>query len=65
MLEYPNMPQSIALVISGGKATLHELDTVYSVEDVYLMIDIIKVDAQNRNTANKFFERESKIQGNR
>jgi len=65
MLQYPNMPQIIAMVISNGKATLHELDTIYSVEDVYLMIDIIKVDAQNRHTVNKYFEREARSRGGR
>lgn len=36
-------------MISSGKATLHELDTVYSVEDVYDMIEVLRVDAHNRN----------------
>lgn len=35
-------------MISQGKATLHELDTVYSLEDVYDMIEIGAVDAHNR-----------------
>jgi len=63
MLQYPNMTQVLAMVISHGKATLHELDTVYGIEDAYLMLDIIKVDAQNRHTANKYFEREAKRKG--
>jgi hypothetical protein len=32
-------------------AKLHELDTIYSVEDVYLMLDIIVVDAANKYKA--------------
>ena len=60
MLQYPNMPQILGTVISHGKATLHELDTVYGLEDVYLMLDIIKVDAQNRHVVNQYFEREAR-----
>lgn len=29
-------------------ATLHELDTVYSVEDLYVMLEIMTTDAQNQ-----------------
>jgi hypothetical protein len=29
-------------------ATLHELDTVYGVEDLYVMLEILHVDAANR-----------------
>ena len=32
-------------------ATLHELDTVYSVEDVYLMLEILTTDAHNAKLA--------------
>lgn len=32
-------------------ATLHELDTVYSVEDVYLMLEILTTDAHNARQA--------------
>ena len=35
-------------MISAGKATLHELDTIYSVEDVYDMIEVLRIDAHNR-----------------
>jgi hypothetical protein len=30
-------------------ATLHELDTVYGVEDVYDMLEVLSVDAHNRH----------------
>lgn len=30
-------------------ATLHELSTIYSVEDVYDMLEIQAIDAHNRN----------------
>ena len=35
-------------MISCGLATLHELDTVYGVEDLYDMLEIITIDAHNR-----------------
>jgi hypothetical protein len=34
-------------------ATLHELDTIYGVEDLYDMIEILAVDAHNRIIVNK------------
>lgn len=45
--------------MSHGKATKHELDTVYSLEDVYDMLEIIAVDAHNKVTAQKFFDADS------
>jgi hypothetical protein len=38
-------------VISADKATLQECQNVYSVEDVYLMLEVIHVDAHNRRMA--------------
>lgn len=35
-------------MISAGKATLHELSTVYGTEDLYLLLEIIVIDAYNR-----------------
>ena len=32
---------------------MHELDTVYSVEDCYDMIEVAAVDAHNRRAANR------------
>lgn len=46
------MPPSIGTVVSAGKATLHELDTVYSVEDVYDMLEVLAVDAHNQRVMN-------------
>lgn len=47
------MPRTIGAVISSGKATLHELDTVYGVEDLYVMIEITTIDAHNQRVLNK------------
>ena len=34
--------------MSAKLATLHELDSVYSVEDAYLLLEVMTVDAHNR-----------------
>ncbi|EOG7231274.1 hypothetical protein ACLIA6_005446 [Klebsiella michiganensis] len=47
------MPRSIAAVISGKMATLHELDTVYSVQDMWWLIEIMTVDNTNRAIASE------------
>nr|WP_225816685.1 transcription elongation factor GreA [Photorhabdus antumapuensis] len=47
MISYTNVPGTIATVISSGRATLHELDTVYGVEDLWQLIEIIQVDNHN------------------
>ena len=39
--------------MSSKLATLHELDTVYGVEDLYLMLEVHSVDIHNRNAAMK------------
>lgn len=35
-------------MISARLATLHELDTVYGVNDLYNMLEIVTIDALNR-----------------
>lgn len=45
----------IAAVISTGKATLHELDTVLSVEDCYMLMDIAVVDGYNQRLTQKYY----------
>jgi hypothetical protein len=46
--EYLNVPPTIGAVISSRLGTLHEMDTVYGVEDVYDLLEVISVDAHNR-----------------
>ena len=48
-----NIPAIIGTLISRGKATLHELETVYSVRDAYMMLEIIAVDDYNQFLARK------------
>ncbi len=52
-IPYPNVSRSIAMAISNGMATLHELDTVYGVEDLYDMLEILVVDSYNKSLAYK------------
>jgi hypothetical protein len=38
----------IGVLISRGIATLHELDTIYGIEDAYNMLEILSVDDYNQ-----------------
>ncbi len=40
-------------MISAGKATLNELQTIYSVEDTHLMLEILMVDSHNQALADR------------
>ncbi len=50
-IPYSNVPRSLAMVISHRMATMHELDTVYGVEDLYDMLEILVVDSYNKSLA--------------
>jgi hypothetical protein len=43
-------------LISADKATLHELNTVYSLEDAFLMMEVLVVDHHNRKCWEEFRE---------
>jgi hypothetical protein len=42
-----NLSAIIATLLSKRMATLHELDTVYGVRDVYDMLEVVTVDDYN------------------
>lgn len=42
-----NTPIYLGIIISRKLATLHELDTVYGVEDAYNLLEIISVNNAN------------------
>lgn len=44
---YPNIPPILGVVVSNKVATLHELKTVYSLEDVYWMYEAIMLPKYN------------------
>ncbi|EFU2787559.1 transcription elongation factor GreA [Salmonella enterica] len=47
MVDYVNVPRTIATVISSGKASKVELDSVLGVQDLWDLLEIIQVDAHN------------------
>jgi hypothetical protein len=49
--QYQNVPPAIGLVISARLATIVELDTVLGAEDLYMLLEIIAVDAHNERAA--------------
>lgn len=48
-----NVSAVIGTLLSKRIATLHELDTVYGVRDVYDMLEVITIDDYNRNLVNR------------
>lgn len=46
-MNYANVPRVIGTLVSSGKATLHELQTVYGLADAYDMLEIVSVDLHN------------------
>lgn len=53
-----NVPPTIGMVVSSGKATLVELGTVLSVEDLWDLMEIISVDNHNMEVMRKLAEDE-------
>jgi hypothetical protein len=49
LIDYANVPRAIGSLVSAKMATLHELSTVYGIEDAHLMLEVMTVDAHNRN----------------
>jgi hypothetical protein len=50
---YKNVPTSLGALISANRATLHELQTVYDIEDVYDMLEIVVIDSANAHIARR------------
>ncbi|QDX29556.1 hypothetical protein [Dickeya poaceiphila] len=53
LADYVNIPRTIATVISANRATLHELDTVYGLEDLWALLEIITIDNYNAEVARR------------
>jgi hypothetical protein len=51
-VEYANVPGYLGALISARMATLLELQTVYSVEDAWDLLEVLVVDRENRRIAN-------------
>jgi hypothetical protein len=57
--EYRNLGSgAVGSVISAKLATLHELDTVYGVADLYKLVEVIRIDTFNQKLAHKWATRE-------
>lgn len=48
------------MVIEAGKATLHECQAVYSIGDVYLLLEIITVNSYNRECVEDYYRAKEK-----
>ena len=48
-----NISAVVGTLLSKRMVTLHELDTVYGVQDVYDMLEVITVDDYNNALANR------------
>lgn len=51
LIDYVNVPTILGMIVSGGLASLHELQTFYGLEDVYDMAEILLVDSHNKIAA--------------
>ena len=47
LLNYRNVPRTIGMALSSNCATLHELQTVYSLEDLFDLLEVVMVDSYN------------------
>jgi len=56
----PNIHPLIATIISSGKATIYELKTIYSVEDAFMIWEVISVDGYNEYAISQEIEKNSK-----
>ena len=46
-----NISPLIGVIVSSRIATLHELSTVYGLEDAYDLIEILTIEAENQRIA--------------
>lgn len=53
LIDYANLPPMVGMVISTGKATLYELQSVYGVGDLFNICEVIAVDSYNRRVLAK------------
>lgn len=53
-----NVPPTIGMVVSSGKATLVELGTVLNIEDLHDLMEVISVDNHNAEVMRKLAEDE-------
>lgn len=54
------MPPLVGRVLSTGRATLHELGTVYGTQDCYDILEVAAIDAHNAKLVREHWAREHK-----
>jgi hypothetical protein len=54
LVEYTNLPRTIGTIVSSRLATLHELQTVYGLVDLWDMLEINAVDTHNQNRMSEY-----------
>jgi len=64
LIQTENVPGRIDALIRSGKATLHELQTVYSLRDLYDLLEIASIEAYNRRQWDKFESLKAKLDAN-
>lgn len=47
------MPPLVSMVVTSRRATLHELQTVYSLEDLHDLAEVVLVEAHNQRVLSK------------
>ena len=53
------MPRTVGAALSERLATLHEMQTIYGVGDVYDLLELAGVDAHNRYRAHEIARRDA------
>ena len=57
-VDYQNVDEFIAAIIADGKATLHELKTIYTLEDSFKLWEIIAVTKYNEYLAIEYAKKQ-------
>lgn len=60
LTSYVNVPPMIASVVNSRLATLHELETVYGLEDLFDLLEIIIINIANQQKKNKMAQERRK-----
>ena len=58
LLDYPNVPGLVGLAVSSGKVSFEALATVLDLEDLWVVVEIVLIDAHNKRRVNEKAERE-------
>lgn len=59
LTNYVNVPRVIGALVSGGMATLWELQSVYGIMDAYNLLEIMTVDTANQRRVDKWVRRKN------